>query len=224
MSKYFTIKTIEFFVQIGLNNHKSWYLEHKNEYEEHVLEPFKNLVLELSDTMLKIDPLFTVEPKVDKTISRIYKDIRFSKDKLPFRNNAWITFKIRSEDWKTRPCFYFEITPEMYRYGMGFYNADTKTIGDFRTSIETDKNVFKTIINNFDKKGIFKLEGDNFKRLKNPGLSEKLWDYYRKKSFYLASNFEIDDFLFSEKLSDKLKNDFLTLKPLYDYLNKIIRK
>lgn len=224
MSKYFTIKTIEFFVQIGLNNHKSWYLEHKNDYEEHILEPFKNLVLELSDTMLKIDPLFIVEPKVDKTISRIYKDIRFSKDKLPYRNNAWITFKIKSDEWKSKPCFYFEITHDSYRYGMGFYNADTKTISNFRNSIETDKNEFETIIKILNKKGIYKLEGDNFKRLINPGLAEDLWEYYRKKSFYLASNHEIDDFLFSEKLSDRIKNNFLTLKPLYDYLNQLISK
>jgi uncharacterized protein (TIGR02453 family) len=221
MEKCFTKETINFFIELGLNNHKSWFLENKARYERYVLEPFKTLVEKLSPAVLKIDPAFVTEPKVDKTISRIYKDIRFAKDKRPYRNNAWITFKPLSDDWKTMPCFYFEITPELYRYGMGYYNADTKKIRAFRKTVDDDVKKFEKIIRKINSESIFRPEGTDYKKLENPGYDDAVWQYYRKKSFYLASNHEIDDFLFSEKLFEKISKDFLSLKPFYLYLTGI---
>jgi uncharacterized protein (TIGR02453 family) len=221
MESFFSKKTIGFFIELGLNNHKSWFLENKDRYEEYVLEPFKTLVTKLAGTMIKIDPDFVTEPKVDKTISRIYKDIRFSKDKRPYRNNAWITFKTLSDDWKTNPCFYFEITPELYRYGMGFYNSDTKKIRAFRSSLDKNIRSFKKIVSIINENAVFRLEGIDYKKITNPGYDDAVWQYYRKKSFYLASNHDIDGFLFSKNLSEKICADFLSLKTFYEFLKNV---
>ena len=60
--------------------------------------------------MLEIDNLFEIEPKVGKAISRIYRDIRFSKDKTPYRTNAWIAIKRSSKEWKEAPAYYFDLS------------------------------------------------------------------------------------------------------------------
>jgi uncharacterized protein (TIGR02453 family) len=122
--KGFSPKTLKFLRAIKANNNKAWFEAHRNDYEEYVLGPLRDLVTDLGDFMLDIDPRFEVEPAVNKTISRIYRDTRFSKDKSPFRSTVWITFKNRNKDWTTNVCgYFFELSMDSYRYGMGFYDA-----------------------------------------------------------------------------------------------------
>jgi len=122
--KGFSPKKLKFLRAIKANNNKAWFEAHRNDYEEYVLGPLRDLVTDLGDFMLDIDPRFEVEPAVNKTISRIYRDTRFSKDKSPFRSTVWITFKNRNKDWTTNVCgYFFELSMDSYRYGMGFYDA-----------------------------------------------------------------------------------------------------
>ncbi|MEI6521625.1 MAG: DUF2461 domain-containing protein, partial [bacterium] len=125
---YFDKKTINFLQNLKENNDKVWFKENENDYRGFVLEPLQDLVEDLSDTMLDIDDEIETNPAIGKTISRIYRDIRFSKDKSPFRSNMWITFKRPIKDWQDYPGFFFEIAPDHYCYGMGFYNASIKTM------------------------------------------------------------------------------------------------
>jgi uncharacterized protein (TIGR02453 family) len=120
----FSRKTFTFLRDLGHNNDKAWFETHRPVYEQHVLRPLRDLVSDLADFMLGIDLSFEVEPAVGKTISRIYRDTRFSKDKSPFRDHMWIAFKRSGQDWAHYiPTYYLEITPTSYRYGLGFYEA-----------------------------------------------------------------------------------------------------
>src|SRR4030043_86595 len=89
----FSRKTFTFLRDLGRHNDKAWFEAHRAVYEEYVLQPLRDLVSDLADFMLGIDLSFEVEPVVGKTISRIYRDTRFSKDKSPFRDHMWIAFK-----------------------------------------------------------------------------------------------------------------------------------
>ncbi|VTR59315.1 Uncharacterised protein [Serratia fonticola] len=65
----------------------------KTAYEKYLLEPFQHLVKSLTPIVQEIDKNIEVSPKIGKTISRIYRDTRFSKDKSRFRDRMWLTFK-----------------------------------------------------------------------------------------------------------------------------------
>ena len=121
-----------FLERLAANNNKAWFDEHRDQYEELLLEPLKLLVGDLTETMRAIDPALITIPAVDKTISRIYRDTRFSRNKSPCRTCLWITFKRRSPDWKQAPCFFFELTADSYRYGMGFYSASRETMDNLQ--------------------------------------------------------------------------------------------
>jgi hypothetical protein len=54
--------------------------------------------------MLSIDPYFDVHPAINRTISKIYRDTRFSNDKSPFKTTMWITFKRPEKNWKDAPA------------------------------------------------------------------------------------------------------------------------
>jgi len=133
----FSPKTLKFLRGLKANNNKSWFETHRAEYDEYVLQPLRDLVTDLGDFMLDIDPRFEITPAVNKTISRIYRDTRFSKDKSPFRSTVWFTFKNRSKDWTTLVCgYFFELSVNSYRYGMGFYNAAPAIMSQFREMID----------------------------------------------------------------------------------------
>ncbi len=181
--------------------------------------------MDLGDFMLDIDPRFEITPAVNKTISRIYRDTRFSKDKSPFRSTVWITFKNRSKDWTTRVCgYFFELSVNSYRYGLGFYNAAPAIMSRFREMIDDDPKGFMKAISFFDKQKTFVLEGEKYKRMIDKSKSEKIQSWYQRKNMYLVCNRKIDDTLFSKKLVDDLMYGFGLIAPLYHYFQRILIK
>ncbi len=217
----FSVKTLEFLVNLRFNNNKAWFESHRNDYKEFLLKPFQELVIDIAGFMQRIDNELETSPMVDKTISRIYRDVRFSKDKSPYRSNMWISFKRRVKDWKDSPVFYFELNPEDYRYGLGYYQAEKETMDKLRNFIDRHPDEFLKIVSGFMNKNIFKLEGDKYKKVLDQTKSIDILDWYQRKNFYLVNNKKIDDTLFSSNLVEELKTNFQILKPFYDFLWKI---
>lgn len=214
----FTPAALEFLMTLHGENSRAWFQENKDIYQEFILHPLQALVLDLTDTMLAIDPQFEVRPLVDKTISRIYRDTRFSRDKSLYKETMWITFKRPIPDWQDAPVYFFEFSPYMYRYGMGYYAASRATMDRFREAIESDPDQFKQIIAFYFEPNAIQLEGGKYKRPIANDLPEKLQDWYQRKSFYLVRNREIDDLFFSPELIDAVHQDFQVLTSLYKFL------
>ena len=221
--KGFSPKTLKFLRGLNANNNKVWFQAHRADYQEYVLQPLRDLVTDLGDFMLDIDPYFEITPAVNKTISRIYRDTRFSKDKSPFRSTVWFTFKNQKKDWTTHVCgYFFELSIDSYRYGMGFYNAAPSIMSKFREMIDENPKEFLKAISFFYKQKTFVLEGEKYKRIIDKTKPEKTQDWYQRRNMYLVCNRKIDDTLFSRKLVDDLANGFNMTAPFYHYLQKIL--
>lgn len=217
----FSPRTFEFLLELEFNNSKNWFEENKPRYKEFVLKPFQELVGELAGFMLKIDPSFETRSEVDKTISRIYRDVRFSKDKSPYRSSVWITFKRAYRDWKLDPCFFFEITPHLYRYGMGFYIASKETLQRLRELIDEDSDEFREIISLYKSQELFTLEGEVYKRPLDKTKIGDAFDWYQRKNIYFMCTKKIDSKLFEKGLADDIRICFELLKPFYAFLWKV---
>lgn len=214
----FSPQALTFFEELATNNRKEWFEAHRSDYEESLLEPLKNLVAALTDTMLAIDDQLVTMPAVDKTISRIYRDTRFSRDKSPYKCRMWLTFKRYRPDWKETPCFYFEINAEGYRYGMGFYCAAKETTDRLRQYIETQPERFREAVAWLAEQETFAVEGECYKRPLNPALPDDLQAWHRRKNLYLVCNRTPDSRLFSAQLLDELQSGYRQLAPLYRLL------
>jgi uncharacterized protein (TIGR02453 family) len=217
----FSPKTFEFLMGIELNNNKAWFEENKSAYREYVLKPFQELVNALGGHMTAIDPEFEIRADIGKTISRIYRDIRFSKDKSPYRSSVWITFKKMNRDWKLDPCFFFEITPSIYRYGMGFYLASKETLTRLRGLIDEGSDDFKEIKSLYDSQSIFTLEGEKYKKTLDKTKSPDILDWYQRKDIYFMCTKKINEKLFSSGLVDEITTCFDIMKPFYEFLWKL---
>lgn len=217
----FSPETLNFLKNLAASSNKTWFEAHRQDYQDFLMQSLRNLVTELGDFMLSIDPYLEITAAVNKTISRIYRDTRFSRDKSLFKSNMWITFKRQGKDWKDAPCFFFEIFTNWYRYGMGFYSASPSTMSKFREKIDENPEEFLKVLSFYSKQKNFVLEGKKYKKIFNKNLSEEIQNWYQRKNFYLVCNRNIDKRLFSRDLADDLKSSYILIAPLYHYLWKI---
>ncbi len=215
-------ETLAFLKGLKENNNKTWFEAHRGEYQEHLLRPFQLLVAALSEPMLAIDPRFETRPAVDRTLSRIYRDTRFSRDKSPYRARMWLTFKRPSRDWKTAPAYFFEISPDGYRYGMGFYNAAKATMDRLRQMMDDQNREFLEVLSKYRDQNVFQIEGEQYKRIIDPNKPPEIQEWYQRKNLYLVCNRKIDRVLFSKELVDDLISGFGILAPLYHFLWMVV--
>ncbi len=218
MKTNFSIETIKFLFELRFNNNREWFQKNKERYLKYVLLPFKELVKDLGQKMLKIDSQFEIAPEVDKTISRIYRDTRFSKDKSPYRANVWISFKRKCPNWKETPTYFFEIYPEYYHFGMGFFYFPVYIREKLRNKILENPDRFKKLISFYQKGNPYTIEGEILRRTKDKNISKELKVWYERKELYLYCKRDIDDVVFSDKIVDFLYEKFLLLAPLYKFL------
>jgi uncharacterized protein (TIGR02453 family) len=109
----------KFFQNLKKNNTKPWFEKHRNEYEEFVLGPAREFVVEMGTRLRKIAPEINAIPKINQSLFKINRDVRFSKDKSPYKTSMGIWF------WEGRrkrmECsgFYFHLEDQRMFFGMG---------------------------------------------------------------------------------------------------------
>lgn len=219
----FTPKTMDFLMENRLRNSRLWYQEHKEAYQTHVLAPMQELVGALEPYALTIDGGFVTEAKVGKTICRIYRDTRFTKDKTLFREVQWCTFKRDKHLYPGYPALYLEFSPNHLRYGCGFYGAEPASMEILRELVLSDDGDYKkaaAALKKAQKLG-FTLQGDRYKRSKFPNESEEKRLWLDSKSIYLSKLGEDLSLLFSPDLGRVVGEELLPLAPIYDFFCKV---
>ncbi|GHU87510.1 hypothetical protein FACS1894202_01930 [Clostridia bacterium] len=213
----FTQSTIDFMWGLRFNNNKTWFEEHKNEYQRDLLKPMKALA---QDVFARLDGE-CAKRGLRLKVSRIYRDARRVRDGEPFRDHLWFSLeKPNDEYWANTPVFWFELDPEGWSYGLGYYQATAETMAKLRARIDRAPKAFEKFIAPLGKQVEFSLEGDEYKRKKNaPTPKTAVW--YNKKTFSLIHNGKIEDVLFSRELIARVIGGLTFLMPFYDYFSTL---
>lgn len=206
-----------FLARLASNNERPWFQAHKAEYEELVRQPLRELVTALAPVMREFDPGFDTNP-AGPAVSRINRDVRFSRDKSPYRINQWICFKRPGEGWQGRPAYFLEIGPAGWRFGMGMYAAPPPVIRQWRAEIVARPGRFTEALEQTLAAG-FTIEGDAYARSPAPdGLSPVTRDWLGRKSPYIVCNRPLEPLLFSTDLVGELAARWQAAAPLYHLL------
>ena len=216
----FSPDTFKFLDELKEYNYKPWFDEHKPIYEEEVMRPLKALVNVLAPAMYGIDPFFNMNP--NRIISRIYRDVRFSKDKTPYRTAMWISFQRFLSDWQTFPGYYLEISENGYQYGMGLYLPKKKDMDAFRAKIENFPDYFRKMTEKLIVKHGFIIGGEEYKRPIKNTLPEYFQQWIQRKSLYLYKQFPVGEELFSANFARFLAKEYILLQPVYRHLVQAI--
>ncbi len=213
----FSPETLDFLRDVRSHNSKAWFEERRAEYERVLLGPMRALVGELGDYLLTVDPRLEIRPAVGKTISRIFRDTRFSKDKSLFRSNMWCSFRRAYQGWEDAPSFFFEINPDEYCYGMGFYMASREMMAAFRHRIDAEPERFREAIAPL-RGSHFEVEGEQYKKVLDPTKPPEIAAWYQRKNFYLIRYGPPGPPLFEAGLIGELLEGFERTVPLYHFL------
>lgn len=214
---HFSPKTLDFLFENRMHNSKTWFDEHKEEYHSLVFEPLRDLVEYLTPTALFIDPHLTTEARVDKTISRIRRDTRFSHDKSLYRDNMWFIFRRGKMHGTSVPSLYFEITCDGYSYGSGFYCASTGYMDTMRKLVLKEDPLYLKAQNALEKNPVFHLEGECYKRPHYKEKPEEMRNWLERRNICASADSADFDLLFSDRLAETLRQGLLAVAPLYDF-------
>lgn len=215
----FTQQGLTFLRLVRENNSKEWFEENRAIYDEFLIKPMKALVDELGLAMQTIDDQFEIRPQIDKTISRIYRDTRFSPDKSRYKSRIWLSFKRPSPMWKEAPAYFCEISVDRYVYGVGYFSASKQTMDLFRARIEKSPTKFLSLAKPYLTQ--FSVAGDLYKRQINKQLSPELAFWHNRKNIALIKESHEIERLFSADFAKQVREDFLALAPFYHFMQEV---
>lgn len=211
-----TPEFFSFLVENRLHDSKAWFEAHREDYNRLVLEPLRGLVREMAPVMLTIDPELITQPAVGKTISRIFRDTRFSRDKSAFREHLWISFsRGKAGRYEPVPELYLDLSPEGYSYGCGWYCPGTQLMETFRRLILEGDQTAKAAIRAAEGQQRFQMEGNTFKRKKYPQAPDRLQPWLNRKEIYFAHRGSDPAFLYAADLGEQAARELAAMKPVY---------
>ena len=213
---------LKFLKDLAKNNDREWFEKNKPKYLQ-AKESFDEVVANLLGEMIKFDDsLGGLDPK--KLVFRIYRDVRFSKDKRPYKNNFGAAMSAEGKGLGT-PGYYFQIQPGNQSFvAIGLFQPQPEILAKVRQEIDYNGDNLKKIFNekkfksNFSK---FWDEGALKKAPKGYAPDHPYADWLKLKSFVVIHEFkdtEVTDKKFMKTVVETLKS----AKPLNDFLKEAL--
>lgn len=160
----FGLGLLKFLRELGANNTRAWFDANKDRYEEHVREPALAFIRAMSKSVAKVSPhMLAVDKKVGGSLMRIHRDVRFSKDKRPYKTNLGIQFRHEQGKDVHAPGFYFHVDVADVFLGAGMWHPESGALSAVRASIDTNPAAWKRVRDGKLFKAGWKLEGDSLK-------------------------------------------------------------
>lgn len=205
-------KTLDFMWGIRFNNNREWFLAHKEEYLQYLYQPTMDLGREVYERFTEKFPKLGLNLHV----CRIYRDARRLHGRGPYKDHLWLTLRHENDVWTRQPVFWFEVTPEGWSYGVGFWNASAQTMAAMRRDMDESPQRLEKLTRRLQKDGRFEIQGQEYARKKGEP-SKLLAPWYNRKDISLGCNREFDDLVCSPELVDALVDGFAFLEPYYQY-------
>lgn len=209
----YTQEAVDFMWGIRFNNERSWFLPRKEIYQRALLQPTKDLAEQVYEALHEMLP---DEPLMVK-VSRIYRDARRLHGNGPYKDHLWFCIRTGDQDWTGRPTFWFEIAPDYYSYGLGFWSPKAALMEHYRKRIDAHPEELSKLVRGFNRQNVFTLDGAEYARSKGQ-VSELLRPWYQKKSIALRHECSpLDERIFTAELADDVIDGFRMLVPFYRY-------
>lgn len=224
MANQISKENLQFLKELAQNNNRDWFTENKDRY----VQQHENTIAfadELLSLMQQHDTIENANGK--KSLMRIYRDVRFSKDKSPYKTN-WAGYFKRSTD-KLRGGYYFHLEPGNCFVGGGFWKPESSDMKLIRDAIVADEKELREVLTNkkfvehfgntaesSEEKG---LHGERLKNVpKGYNKESSAGDLLKLKQFLLRKNFT-DKEVLSPDFANKVNETFIALRPFFDWMS-----
>jgi uncharacterized protein (TIGR02453 family) len=209
-----TQETLNFLKDLEQNNNREWFDEHKLIFKEH-----QTIVKDFFSTILEG---LSVNDEIEKfKMFRIYRDVRFSKDKTPYKTHLSGSFTRSGA--KLRGGYYIRIKPNDSFIGVGFWEPNKEDLLRIRKELELDAEEFRNVIDEPSFKKVWgTITGDELKTSpKGFDKEHKDIDLIRKKQFIFGKKFT-DKEVTSPNFQKKIISSFIAVRPFLDLMSDIL--
>lgn len=213
--------TFHFLRELAENNNREWFAKNKHLYEEAKLDIFA-LITPLIKELSAIDPQFSADTEPKKCLLRIYRDIRFSPNKAPYKKNYGIAFDVKGYG-PTTPSYYIHLEPGNCFFGAGFWMPESAVVKKIREEMDYSGEEFLDIVNAKSYQDIFSLsKEDTLKKApKGYEIDHPMIEYLKLKSFISVYPLKESDF-YKKDIVDKLVTAFTNIQPFILFLRKAL--
>ena len=165
-TRYFTPRFFEFLDELSRNNNREWFVPNKPRYERDVREPMLAFIADFGPRLKKISANYVADPRpTGESMMRIYRNLRFSRDKTPYHTNASAAFGHRGvARHHGSPSFYLSLSPAEAFMGVGVWHPEPEVVAKIRNAIATRSAKWKDAMNDRKFKARFEMMGDVLSR------------------------------------------------------------
>ena len=214
---YCSALVFNFLKKLSKNNNREWFTENKDQYitaQQNVLNVVETLIEkigEFDEEMLKID--------AKKSLFRIYRDVRFSKDKSPYKTNFGAGLGMGKGNKISG--YYLHIEPGKSFLAGGVYQPETSVLKEIRKEISMNAKEFQEILGQDDFRNNFRGLSVEGKLQRVPNGFEKddpIAEFLKLKNLIVVHPIS-DDALMEENATNNMAKIFQSMKPLNDFLS-----
>lgn len=215
---YFTPQLLQFLRQLKRNNNRDWFLRNKESFELVVKQPCLRFILDVGFELRKISPWIKADPRPNGgSLFRIYRDIRFSKDKKPYKTHMGMQFLHAGVAKDVHaPCYYLHLEPGNCFVAAGSWHPDSRSLAKIRDAIAWQQDEWKKT-----RHGL-RLEGDTLSRPpRGYGDDHPFIEDLKRKDFVAAESF-IDEEIYRPNFMPKFISSCRNMAPLVGFLSKAL--
>lgn len=189
---HFTPELFEFLAKLAAHNERTWFHAHKDAYNEHVREPALAFIEDAAVKLPKISEHLRADPRpVGGSMFRIHRDVRFSKDKSPYKTHVGIHFRHAAGRDAHAPGLYLHLAPGEVFGGAGVWHPEAEALGAIRRAIAEDPGAWDEAQSGKKFQRTFRRWGEKLKRpprgfdATHPAVEELKW-----KDFVFVHDFD----------------------------------
>ena len=216
---HFTPALFTFLRELRENNNREWFQANKGRYEADVRDPLLRFIADFALPLHELSAHFVADPRpVGGSLFRIYRDVRFSKDKSPYKTQAAAHFRHERGKDVHAPGFYLHLEPDDVFAGAGIWHPDTKSLTKIRDAIVANPAGWQRLTSDDEFRRRWQLGGDSLKRApKGFDPNHPLIEDLRRKDFVTATSFTEEDACAPDFMG-QLAQAYRTTAPVVEFL------
>ncbi len=216
----FSQNGINFLKDLKDNNTKVWFENHRHIWENEIRNPTESFVQEMGETLQILVPNINYKPKVGGSLFKIYRDVRFSKDKTPMKSTIGLIFWQGNEHRMQSSCFYMHFDKDEYFIASGIRNFKQPMLKTFRNYLKYEKRREELyhILEDLKSKG-YDLPPPLFKRLPSEFNKNDIYvDLALCGAMYSYKKFPIDKVFFNFEIATRAFEIYDDMKDLQKWV------
>lgn len=218
-------QTIQFLKNLEANNNREWFQANKQSYQDDYLAPAQTFIEELGSQLKSVFPRINADPRVTGgSMMRIYRDVRFSKDKTPYNTRMRMTFWEGKGKKTEEPGFFFGFNHTGGAIYGGLHMFPKPILHNFQQAIDNKQSAeqFEAALAEIRKSGNYEIDGDQYKRIpKGYDPEHPRGDLLRYKGIFVKTPSISPAVLSSSDLIDVCLQHCKNMAPLHKWLVKL---